>query len=261
MSYGKSTEVPIMYALMGAMSKMGYPVVFKGAMVLHALTLNTPINTFRMTEDIDADWVGLTITNEELYFKISNAVSSLGIPNLYVIQKKNFKVGMSAEFHIMQKGVEDVLFTMDIGVKNNNHHLVYKLPSGVSFLGSHPNKIFADKVSAISTRKVYRRVKDIYDMYLLSHISGYRIKYIHEALLDAGRELESFNEFLNDPMKPKGLEYAFERMRSVENKPNYQEMYARVLRFIAPFIESTKVDGEWFVHPHTGEGFWNYSKN
>lgn len=258
MSYGKSKEIPIMYSLMGAMSRMGYPVVFKGAMVLQALTLDTSLDTMRMTEDIDADWVGLNITNEELYLKINNAVSSLGVPNLFVIQKKNFKVGMSAEFHIMQKGKEDVLFTMDIGVKNNNHHLVYKLPSGVSFIGSHPNKIYSDKLSAISTRKVYRRVKDIYDMYLLSHISGFHLNSIRTALRDAGRDLESFNEFINDPMKPKGLEYAYDRMKSIKNKPDYQEMYNRVSKFIEPFIIGVKVDGHWLVNPYTGEGFWSY---
>lgn len=257
MGYGKEANtVSIMYKLMGAMSNLGYPIVFKGAMVLNTLTGKTRLNTQRMTEDIDGDWVSPEITNEKLLNNLQFAITTLGIPHLYVEQTRVYGERKSAGFAVKSKQDEETLFTLDIGIKSNNYYVSYS-QEGIAFYGSHPSKIYADKISAISTPRIYRRTKDIYDMFLLSFLdSTFTTQDITEVLSSSGVSLGDFSNFLNDT-KPKGVEYAYNKLDGITNKPDYIVVHKRVETFIEPFTKTnTPPKGFWSVDSHTGQGYW-----
>lgn len=256
MSYGNSDVIPLMYHLMGAMASLGYPIVFKGAMVLNALKL--PVDTARMTQDIDGDWVSPEITNERLLDSLNYALTSLGNTGLHVEQTRTFAQGRSAGFVVKRRQDDFTLFTLDIGVKGNNFYVPYT-KGNVTFYGSHPNKIYADKVSAISTNKVYIRTKDIYDMYLLSFLNiTFSTRDIVEVLFSSDKTLGDFSSFLNDT-KPKGIEYAYNKLDGITNKPDFASVHKRVATFIKPFIlTNTPPNGFWEVNSQTGQGSWTF---
>lgn len=261
MSYGAGDNtISLMYRLMGAMSHLGYPVVFKGAMVLNIIARNLPLQTGRMTEDIDGDWVGTNITNEELFKRLQAALSLLGQPNLYIKQTRQYGHRKSAGFEVKKRDDDETLFTLDIGVKSNKYYVKYS-NKGIDFMGSHPNKIYADKVTAISTNKVYRRTKDIYDMYLLSFLGGaFSTVDIEEVLRSSGLELGDFTDFLYDNKLEKGIKYAYDKLDGIKNKPDYQVVKTRVETFIQPFIHrETSKKGIWQVDPQGLNGRWIFN--
>lgn len=256
MSYSSTDSIALMYRLIESMALLDYPVVFKGAMVLKSLT-NGVRDTERLTKDIDGDWQG-SITNATLLDRIQYAVFKMGIPDLYVVRKRDFGEGTSAKFVVYSTKSDKQLLSMDLGVRNNPSSISYLTVNGVQFRGSNPNKIFADKVTAISNHTVYRRVKDIYDLFLLSGIDGFSTQEINKILPTLRNSLGDFDDFKNGVMKEKGLKHAYDMMRSVHNKPDFAYLYSEVYSFCKPFIEGypAQYDLYWVRNRNTGIGEW-----
>lgn len=256
-SFNQDNErLVLMYTMMGTLARLGCPVVFKGAMVLNNIITGLDINTNRMTKDIDADWVDSTVTNETLLNALATALSTIGNPNLYITQTREFASGRSAGFSIKDRITGIEIFTMDISVKYNNYYTTYYLPNGIQYTGQRPDKIYADKLYVLSTRKVYRRVKDMYDMYLLSHLTGYTLSGIRDILANTGKTLEDFEHFLTDKIQPKGLEYAYNSMTHITNKPDFKDIHEIVKDFIVPFISGTNIDATWVYNKDLKRGSW-----
>ncbi len=257
MSYGNEKALPLMIRVMEAIALSGYPIVFKGAMVLKTLTAQKGLNTSRLTEDIDADWVGKPITNEDLERVIVDAVARSGLRGLRVEMTRDFGERRSAGFNFYIQGRDKALFTMDIGVKGNNFHTSYVTVNGVTFRGSSPQKMYADKISAISTRSVFRRVKDVYDLFLLSYFDGFRVIDINRVLKESGRDLGGFEAFLTQSHAPKGVGYAYGKLEGIENKPPFDVVFNRVKRFCQPYMDgSYKHCNQLWVIDSKGNGSW-----
>ena len=73
--------------------------------------------------------------------------------------------GRSAGFELIDQDIGEVLFTMDVDVNRPVPPTkIYEI-EGVRFCGVSPSQMIADKLSAISTDKVFRRIKDVVDLY------------------------------------------------------------------------------------------------
>lgn len=129
MSFKNREVVPLMYNLIERMSILGYPVVFKGSLVLRTLT-EGKYNISRLIKDIDVDWQDKSITNDVLFDLIKQAVYSLGVKDLRVEQTRLFAEGVSAKFAIYLQASEKLLFTMDISVEENSFYTSYTTLNG-----------------------------------------------------------------------------------------------------------------------------------
>lgn len=120
------------------------------------------------------------------------------------------------------------------------------------------NKIYADKIKTISTDLVYSRVKDIYDLYVLSGLEGFRISSINKILPTLRRPLGDFDDFLNGAFKQNGIEDEYKKMVDIVNPPDFKTIYNMVKIFCSPFItgQNRNSDAVWVINRYTGTGEW-----
>ena len=225
-------EERLMYAVMKAINESGIPVSFKGSMVLKACLLEAGFTEeTRHTVDIDGNWnSAVSPTAEQMVESIQNAIRKSGLAlnvNLY----RMYAEGRSAGFELIDVSTDEVLFTMDIDVNRPIPPTKLYEVDGIRFCGASPVQMIADKIAAVSTDKIFRRIKDVVDLYYISKVFGFDKKEILRTLEKSGRKLDAFNGFLH---KQEDLKHAYEKFRftgSVEKLP-FDEIYCTVKRYI-----------------------------
>lgn len=227
-----TAEEKLMYQVMKAIYDGGIPVSFKGSMVLKACLLEAGYaKETRHTVDIDGNWNSETPPSaEQMVESIQGAIGKQGI-ELDVSLYRMYSKGRSAGFELTDRGTGEVLFSMDIDVNRPVPPTKMYEVEGLHFRGVAPVQMIADKVAAISSDKVFRRIKDVVDLYYLSKVFDFDKDDVLQRLNDSGRELGSFHGFLN---RRDELEYSYEKFRfmgDVEKAP-FEEIYSEVKEYI-----------------------------
>ena len=181
-----TAEEKLMYQVMGALYDSGVPVTFKGAMVLRAFLLEAgyPEET-RHTTDIDGNWNSETApSGEEMTEAIQNAFEKKGISftaRLY----RMYGEKRSAGFDLADKTTGETIFTMDLDVNRAVLHTKLYETGSFSFCGSSPAQMVADKLMSVSTDRVFRRIKDVADLYYLSQVFDFNRDQVLQLLEDS----------------------------------------------------------------------------
>ena len=231
-----TAEEKLMYGAMKAISDSGIPIDFKGSMVLKACLIEAGFHEdIRHTVDIDANWYSDSPpTAEQMTDSLQKALKRAGI-DLDVSLYRMYGEGRSAGFELSDRETGDILFTMDIDV-NRPAVLtrIYEI-EGIRFRGISVDQMLADKISAVSGDKVFRRVKDVVDLYYLSQVFPFRSTDIQQILKNNGRELGAFHGFLH---RKSELEYAYGKFRLTGdvNKPPFDDVYAAVKSYIKDIL-------------------------
>ncbi|MCF0247835.1 MAG: nucleotidyl transferase AbiEii/AbiGii toxin family protein [Synergistes sp.] len=231
-----TAEEKMMYGIMKAIYDSGIPMDFKGAMVLKACLAEAGYaEDIRHTVDIDANWNSSAApTGEQMVDSISEALRNSGI-NLNVTLYRMYGEGRSAGFGLTDPSTDEILFSMDVDVnKPSLAARMYEI-EGVRFRGVSAYQILSDKISAISTRKVFSRIKDVVDLYYLSHIIRFDRTMLIQTLEREGRTLGKFEEFINGVDE---LKHAYEKFRfsGNVNKPSFEEIYSTVKNYIKAIL-------------------------
>jgi len=235
-------EENIMYELMKAIYDSGVPMNFKGSMVLKACLLDAGYTEdTRHTKDIDANWIGdVPPSSEQMVESLQNVVDKNGF-DLDVRLYRRYGEGRSAGFELKNKNTRETLFTMDVDV--NRPVLPTKIyeVGGLRFRGAALSQMVADKVSSVSTDKVFRRIKDVVDLYYISKVFDFNKDEIVQTLKNSGRTLGSFNGFL---YRVHELKHAYEKFRfsGGVNKPAFEEVYSGAKTYIKDLLELDKVN-------------------
>lgn len=116
---------------------------------------------------------------------------------------------------------------------------------GVSFCGQTIDKILVDKIYVCSTRKIFRRIKDVIDLYILSYCWKGHYLYLLSLSKDADRAFKNFEKFAENFAD---LEHAYKKYSNSASGGDFKEVYKRVFDFLAPFI----------MH-YVGEYYWDGS--
>lgn len=105
-------------------------------------------------------------------------------------------------------------------------------------------ELFEEKLSIISLEEVHKNIEDIYDLYSLSKLEGYEINNIIRVQKYKRRKLGSFEEFISNISE---IEYSYNKLKGIVNKPSFEEVYGRVRDFCLPFItgDYKKCNGRW----------------
>ena len=176
----------LMVRLVEELSLLKVPIVFKGAVVLKTALFGYRLDTERATRDIDGDWIGEPPSMEQLNKIINTALLNVGA-TFTAVPHREYGQGRSAGFTVLDDG--NKIFAIDISIKNNPFCCQYITFNGVQFVGASAAKMFADKMHGISSNLVFRRGKDVYDLYLLSTLTGYTTQEIYTILNTIGRTL------------------------------------------------------------------------
>lgn len=138
-----------------------------------------------------------------------------------VVQTREYAEGKSAGFDFVEDDGEILTF-MDLSVKKNKYYQIYEI-DGISFYGQTVEKILVDKIYICSTRKIFRRVKDVIDLYILSY--SWRGSY-HSLLTlskEADRAFESFEKFTENFSD---LEHAYNKISTqIKHQVGGTEVY------------------------------------
>ena len=235
-----SAEEKLMYAVMKAIYDSGIPMNFKGSMVLKACLLEAGFTEeTRHTVDIDANWYSDAAPSAEQMVKsLQKALLNYGI-DLNVSLYRMYGEGRSAGFELSDTATGDVLFTMDVDVNRPASKTKIYEVNGIHFCGVAPSQMIADKISAISTDKVFRRIKDVVDLYYISKVFAFNKADVLETLKASGRNLDSFNGFLH---RSEDLQHSYEKFRfsGDVDKPPFDEVYRSVKAYVKDILPKEK---------------------
>ena len=133
----------------------------------------------------------------------------------------------------------EIVITMDIDVNRSEPPTKIYEMEGLRFCGVAPSQMIADKVSAISTDKVFRRIKDVVDLYYISKVFDFDREVIIQTLKDSGKDLDTFNGFLH---RSEDLRHSYEKFRFAGgvNKPPFEEIYRAVKSYIKAVLPREK---------------------
>lgn len=109
--------------------------------------------------------------------------------------------------------------------------------------GVLPNEILADKICVLSGEAIYKnRAKDVLDVFLLSKCVKVYSKDISDICKRAGREIKSFDAFHN---KKAEIEHAYNKLKGIEGKPDFNTVYNYLYEFIVPFAQEVIPNKMW----------------
>ena len=236
----------LMYEVMGAIADSKIPVIYKGAMVTKLILREHDFDDFaRETQDIDASWAGAEPPPMEKLTEMLNA--ALASLSLTAVVKREYGDKISAGYKIIDSG-GDVKLSIDIDMRASIDSRTYQF-GNISFEGVTPYNVMADKTSVIASDKVFRRSKDLIDLYALAHCVTVKTGDIRGIWERENRVIGSFNAFIN---RKDELRHSYEKLRRVDMKPDFDMIYGYMSKFLAPFIEAkantliwNRKTGEW----------------
>ena len=227
-----TVEEKFMYKVMKAVYDSGIPINFKGSMVLKACLLEAGYDDeTRHTVDIDANWnTDTPPTAEQMVASLQKAIDQSGV-NLEVKIFRMYGEKRSAGFELVDRETEETLFTMDIDVNRPVPPTKIYEVEGLRFCGVSPSQMIADKLSAVSTEKVFRRIKDVVDLYYITKVFELNVPEVFQTLKNSERNLEDFSGFLH---RTEELQHSYEKFRFAGgvNKPAFEDVYHSVKEYI-----------------------------
>ncbi|MCD8021681.1 MAG: nucleotidyl transferase AbiEii/AbiGii toxin family protein [Lachnospiraceae bacterium] len=227
-----TVQEKIMYQVMKAIYDSGIPIDFKGSMVLKACLLEAGYTEeIRHTVDIDANWYSETApTARQLTDSLQKALKNSGI-DLEVNLYRMYGEGRSAGFELSDDSTGEILFSMDIDVNRPATPTQLYEIEDFRFRGVTPTQMIADKIFVVSTDKVFRRIKDVVDLYYLSMAFDFDSAKIMQTLDKSERVLDKFTGFL---YRSDELRHAYEKFRLTGylEKPPFEKLYATVKTYI-----------------------------
>jgi len=231
-----------MYEIMGKISESDVPIIFKGALVTKLILTENGYNALeRRTKDIDANWVDTPPTMAVLVNVINNSLGELK-SEIYAVAFREYGAKMSAGVSIREKNTDEEIISMDISIKPAHGSRIYHYGE-ISIKGVFANEILSDKITVMSKKTIFRRVKDIVDVYAIAHCVRVRTFEIFEMFKkNPNREVGIFDEFYN---RCQDIAHAYEKLEGVEDKPQFDVVYSYLKKFIQPFAEKDIIPKVW----------------
>ena len=222
-----------MYKILINISASDAPIVFKGALIKNLVLAEYGYNEIkRETKDIDCNWIDTPPSMNVLVDTIAKSLGDLQ-NEYYATIEREYGEKKSAGINIIKKSTNEEIVLMDISMKPVIGSKIYYYGE-MSIKGVLANEILADKISVLSSNHIFRRTKDIIDVYALAHCVNIQSGEIFDIYDKTKRTLQSFGAFLN---RKSELEHAYKTLKGVEGKPSFAVIYSYLHKFLIPFIE------------------------
>ena len=232
----------LMYQIMGKISESDAPIVFKGALITKLILADGGFTALeRQTKDIDANWIGEPPTMDALEDTLNKSLGEMQ-NQFYAVAFREYGEKMSAGISIRWKDTDEEIMPIDISIKPvHGSKIYYHGEAGIR--GVLATEILSDKITVMSTRMIFRRAKDIVDVYALTHCVKVCVSEIFDMVKNTpGRELGAFDEFFN---RRQDVEHAYESLAGIENKPPFDEVYSYLDKFFQPFARNDETPKVW----------------
>ena len=219
-----------------SMSRFGNKLILKGGSVLISKLIECDrMDLYRLTSDLDIHcdkkevWV-------DFYTNIESILNNNDRNYFYRIIKrrsseKELGTSDTLTFELNDSG-NIVKFRMDMNIKSNTIITVdYSAILNMSTYDA--TTMLVDKIVVVSSEKIYRRIKDLYDVIVLASIYSFVYSDVTEHL-----NVKHPNAVLNNMLIPANFEdiaHAYGKYVGIVNKPNIQELVALGYLFLEPF--------------------------
>ncbi|MCD7741484.1 MAG: nucleotidyl transferase AbiEii/AbiGii toxin family protein [Ruminococcus sp.] len=231
------------------MSETELPLIFKGALVTKAILENNSYSeTERLTKDIDVNWVGDPPSMEILTCAIDECVTKVN-PAFKAVAFRDYGANRAAGFKIIDRNTNEVSFKIDVDMRSVTGKKTYYF-GDISFSGVLPSEIIADKIVVSSSPLIYKhRAKDMIDLYALTHCVDVSLIETLTICKQKGNSIQDFDGFRNHRAE---TEHAYDKLRGVEGKPDFQVVYGHLTNFLMPFMNDIDRSLVWSC----GRGEW-----
>ncbi len=216
-----------LYKIIEEISKINAPIVFKGGLALKELlnSNNSQNNIDRKTVDIDANWTG-KVDYDEITRVLETAIKN--VDNKCTIKLTRMPKEKTSMGYTIFDNNDHVISKIDLDIKNNPFYVIYEI-NNVNIKYSSLEKILADKLSVLSSSYIFRRTKDLLDVYLIIKDNDIKFEKIKEILEYDSRELGDFKVMLNNK---KMLEEAYNKLFKITNKPEFIEVWNKIVSYL-----------------------------
>lgn len=212
-----------------------YFVLKGGTAFMSMLNESNLDNYMRSTHDID-----LPVSSESAWQSFKRDIVQILNSNQYGVQyevtkfKNRSTTSDSINLVASYKGTEYRL-KIDMNVSPFKTITVTYL-SSTGMDAYDCDTMIADKISAICSQKIYRRSKDLYDLYVLSQIRQYSLNSLVNHIKVKRPEFftSGVNMLVSQNYAP--LEHAYSKYKGILNKPEFGAMFKICSSFICPFF-------------------------
>ena len=229
-------------------SRFSDKMILKGGSVLISKMIeNNRLDLYRKTTDLDMHcdkrevWI-------DFYTNIESILNSNKLGYVYKIidrrsQRKGFDKSDSIKFSLSDTNFDKAIeFKIDMNI-NSNAIITCDYSPILNMTTYDALTMLSDKITVVSSQKIYRRIKDLYDLCIL--VSLYDFTYYdvieHIRKKHSGVKLEDM--IISDNFS--SLEHAFSKYEGISNKPNIMTIIALAKTFLQPIYCSNKVDMLW----------------
>lgn len=229
-------------------SRFGNQIILKGGSVLLSKLIECGReDLFRLTRDLD-----IHCDKKEVWMDFyTNIESVLNINDrgyIYKItkrrsQEKGLDTSDSLTF-LLNDNEKAIQFKMDMNIKSNNIITVDYSPI-LNLTTYDTYTMLADKITAVSSRKIFRRIKDLYDITVLAAIQSYSYLNIMEHLNTKHPDAALTN--MLTPENFSDLEHAYQMYKGITNKPYIGDLIGYSSAFLEPF----------YIRYNQGDLIWN----
>lgn len=229
-------------------SRFGNKMILKGGSALISKMIeNNRTEFYRKTTDIDIHcdkkeiWI-------DFYTNIENILNSnkLGY-NYKIIKRRSLEKGLdtsdSLQFELTDRNIgQSFKFKIDMNIKSNS--VISCEYSPLLQMNTYDAlTMLSDKIVVVSSCKIYRRIKDLYDLCVLA--SMYNFKYSdvlkHLNVKHPGIKLTNMLVFENF----NNIEHAYNMYNGIENKPDIEVLINLATCFLQPLYIGVNEEMIW----------------
>ena len=231
-------------------SKTPYARVFalkNGSALMSKMFEYNRADMFRRTTDID-----LPCGSKDLWLRFCNECEQLlnasGYARYRLLKRRSETKGLdtsdSLTFEVTLKDGRCTKFSMDMNIKSDIIVEV-SFDSVLNMRTYSEYTMVSDKIVVVSSNKIYRRIKDLYDICVLASLYSFRLDKIvfilqrkHESSF---RSITNMLTYENMP----DIQHAYKKFSGIANKPNIIVLLDIAQRFLYPFYNGVSDGYIW----------------
>lgn len=231
-------------------SRFKNKIFLKGGSVLISKMIENGRNDlYRLTGDLDihCDKKDIWI---DFYEHIENILNGNNRGYVYkIVKRRSAEKGLDTSDSLtftLADGDKIIRFKMDMNIKSNRLITVDYSPL-LNMNTYDALTILADKIAVVSSDKIFRRIKDLYDIAALASLYSFRYSDVMEHLNTKHPNIVLKNMLvLSDTETIDKIEHAYNKYEGILNKPDIRELIIICYSFLEPvYMEYSKGDLIW----------------
>ena len=154
---------------------------------------------------------------------------------------KGFDTSDSLKFEIKYNN-SSFIFKMDMNIKSNA--IIFVEYSALLNMGTYDKyTMLSDKIVVVSSKKIYRRIKDLYDICVLASLYDFELSYVY-TILNKKHPNVSLQCMLN-PANYESIKHAYDKFQGIDNKPVFEYVYTLASIFLEPIYKGVNTNLVW----------------